>query len=53
MATLMVVVQGVLMVLGGAVVLLKLVAPLTKTKVDDKVLGLFTKLENLLKKIVA
>lgn len=48
----MVVVQGVLLVLGGLVVLLKLVAPLTDTKLDDKLLGAFTKLEGLLKKLV-
>lgn len=45
--------KGVLMVLGGCVVILKVVAPLTKNKADDKALGLVSKLQALLKKVVS
>lgn len=40
------IIQLVLSIIGGASVLLKVVAPLTKTKKDDKVLAFLLKLLN-------
>lgn len=36
--------QGILTIIGGASVLLGVIAPLTKTKKDDKVLSLLLKI---------
>lgn len=52
MATFIAVGQAVLMVLGGLVVLVKMLAPLTETKVDDKLAGALTKAVDFLKKLV-
>jgi len=45
--------KGALMVLGGVVVVLRVVAPLTDTRLDNKLLKIFTKVESILKKVVA
>ncbi len=43
--------MALLAVVGGASVAVKLVAPLTKTKVDDKLAGWLSKIEAVLKTI--
>lgn len=42
-----------LAVIGGIVVALAAISPLTKTKLDDKLLGVFTKLQGALAWVVA
>lgn len=45
------VVQAVLAVIGGASVAVKLIAPLTSTKLDDKLAGILSKVHSLLSKL--
>lgn len=52
MAIFIQVVEAVLMVLGGLVVLLKVIAPLTDTKLDDKLAGKLSAVADFLKKMV-
>lgn len=52
METFLIVGKAVLMVLGGLVVILKLVAPLTETRLDNKLLKVFTKAQSFLQKLV-
>lgn len=51
MGTALLVVQGVLMLVGGASILVKLIAPLTKTKVDDKAASLLDRVKSFLEKL--
>lgn len=44
--------QNVLMVLGGVLAALWAIAPLTETKLDDKIAGVLTKVRDVLLKLV-
>lgn len=52
MATAFAIGKGVLIVLGGMVVVLKVIAPITKTNLDNKAVKVLEKAADLLRKVV-